>query len=126
MRSKEQNRRIIDLMCDTDFTYRPDTNTWSHRDGRPFTQDEQYTVEQVTQRQPMEAGWHLAHYLEYRRGMNKAQRELNRFLDPFVERLIEKHLSAIVEDMTATEQDELERLLHAVDGSPLMAARYAY
>ncbi|WP_260860009.1 hypothetical protein [Streptomyces cupreus] len=32
---------IVDLLCDADFKYRSDTNTWSHRDGRPFSKEEQ-------------------------------------------------------------------------------------
>ncbi|WP_411574224.1 hypothetical protein [Streptomyces fradiae] len=39
---------IVALLLDADFKVRPDTNTWSHRDGRPFTQDEQATALDAT------------------------------------------------------------------------------
>ncbi|MHB9759900.1 hypothetical protein ACYBSK_36500 [Streptomyces sp. BYX5S] len=122
----EQCRRAISLLCDTDFTRRPDTNTWSHHDGHPFTQEEQAAVDLITQPGETEDVGHRARYLEYRRAQTKAQRDLNRFLDPFVERLINKHLGTIVQDMTDAEQAELERLLHAVDGPALTPVRSAF
>ncbi|WP_258177258.1 hypothetical protein [Streptomyces solincola] len=32
---------IVALLCDADFKRRRDTNTWTHRDGRPFSKEEQ-------------------------------------------------------------------------------------
>ncbi|WP_035954661.1 hypothetical protein [Kitasatospora sp. NRRL B-11411] len=39
---------ILRLLNDADFTIRPDTGTWSHRDGRPFTESEQALAHQAT------------------------------------------------------------------------------
>ncbi|MEV7214074.1 hypothetical protein AB0O31_13395 [Kitasatospora cineracea] len=39
---------ILRLLHDADFTTRPDTDTWSHRDGRPFTETEQNLAHQAT------------------------------------------------------------------------------
>ncbi|BAJ29845.1 MULTISPECIES: hypothetical protein [Kitasatospora] len=39
---------ILRLLIDADFTIRPDTGTWSHRDGRPFTETEQNLAHQAT------------------------------------------------------------------------------
>ncbi|MFC9141625.1 hypothetical protein ACFTWM_13290 [Streptomyces bacillaris] len=35
---------VFTLLVDTDFRLRPDTGTFSHYDGRPFTDEEQATV----------------------------------------------------------------------------------
>ena len=40
---------VFQLLADADFIYRPDTNTWSHHDGRPFTEAEQATVHDATE-----------------------------------------------------------------------------
>ncbi|MGW4806253.1 hypothetical protein [Kitasatospora sp. NPDC004272] len=39
---------ILRLLNDADFTVRPDTDTWSHHDGRPFTETEQTLAHQAT------------------------------------------------------------------------------
>lgn len=39
---------VFKLLNDADFVYRPDTNTWSHHDGRPFTKAEQATAHDAT------------------------------------------------------------------------------
>ncbi|MFJ6621207.1 hypothetical protein ACIQOW_27005 [Kitasatospora sp. NPDC091335] len=41
-------RDVFLLLNDADFIYRPDTNTWSHSDGRPFTEEEQATAHDAT------------------------------------------------------------------------------
>ncbi|MBO1413806.1 hypothetical protein [Streptomyces sp. FH025] len=35
------SRNIMKLLFDADFVNRDDTNTWSHQDGRPFSEPEQ-------------------------------------------------------------------------------------
>lgn len=39
---------IIALLCDADFRCRSDTNTWTHRDSRPFSREEQAHVFEAT------------------------------------------------------------------------------
>ncbi|MEU9159637.1 hypothetical protein AB0D29_05030 [Streptomyces sp. NPDC048424] len=48
MPETELRIEIIALLMDSDFKLRPDTNTWSHSDGRPFTRAEQATAFQAT------------------------------------------------------------------------------
>ncbi|MFG2410174.1 hypothetical protein [Streptomyces goshikiensis] len=48
MPETELRIEVIALLLDADFKLRPDTNTWSHSDGRPFTQAEQATAFQAT------------------------------------------------------------------------------
>ncbi|MCX5294970.1 hypothetical protein OG898_00485 [Streptomyces sp. NBC_00193] len=48
MPETELRMEVIALLLDADFKLRPDTNTWSHSDGRPFTQAEQATAFQAT------------------------------------------------------------------------------
>ncbi|WP_327255893.1 hypothetical protein [Streptomyces sp. NBC_01244] len=48
MPETELRIEVIALLLDADFKLRPDTNTWSHSDGRPFTQAEQTTAFQAT------------------------------------------------------------------------------
>ncbi|MCJ0873298.1 hypothetical protein [Streptomyces sp. AP-93] len=48
MPETELRIEIIALLLDADFKLRPDTNTWSHSDGRPFTRAEQATAFQAT------------------------------------------------------------------------------
>ncbi|MEU8838062.1 hypothetical protein AB0D97_02875 [Streptomyces roseus] len=48
MPETELRIEIIALLLDSDFKLRPDTNTWSHSDGRPFTRAEQATAFQAT------------------------------------------------------------------------------
>lgn len=48
MPETELRIEVIALLMDSDFKIRPDTNTWSHRDGRPFTRAEQATALQAT------------------------------------------------------------------------------
>ncbi|MFJ2775954.1 hypothetical protein [Kitasatospora sp. NPDC087315] len=39
------SRNIMKLLFDADFVYRDDTDTWSHQDGRPFSEPEQAIAE---------------------------------------------------------------------------------
>ncbi|MCX4753468.1 hypothetical protein [Kitasatospora purpeofusca] len=39
------SRNIVKLLFDADFVYRDDTDTWSHQDGRPFSEPEQAIAE---------------------------------------------------------------------------------
>ncbi|MFI5761288.1 hypothetical protein ACIA8F_10100 [Streptomyces sp. NPDC051563] len=48
MPETELRIEVIALLMDSDFKHRPDTSTWSHRDGRPFTRAEQATALQAT------------------------------------------------------------------------------
>ncbi|MFI6421807.1 hypothetical protein ACIBG6_30900 [Streptomyces sp. NPDC050842] len=48
MPETELRIEVIALLLEADFKLRPDTNTWSHSDGRPFTQADQATAFQAT------------------------------------------------------------------------------
>ncbi|MEV7357315.1 hypothetical protein [Kitasatospora sp. NPDC091276] len=49
MSQPDCRRDVFLLLNDADFIYRPDTNTWSHNDGRPFTTEEQATAHDATE-----------------------------------------------------------------------------
>ncbi|MBV2356420.1 hypothetical protein KUM39_18890 [Streptomyces sp. J2-1] len=102
---------IVALLCDSDFKKRPDTHTWSHRDGRPFTDEEQATALRATRSDFEELNAQMTRYKAYAQAKNEAPDTLNQFLAPFMERLTKKTLGNAVELMTETEQAEFNRLL---------------
>lgn len=102
---------IVTLLCDTDFKRRPDTNTYSHRDGRPFSKEEQALAFTATRVELEEVREQIARYREYQRAKAEAPEALQRFLAPFMEQLTQKNLGNAVQLMSEDEQTELDRLL---------------
>ncbi|EST29903.1 hypothetical protein [Streptomyces roseochromogenus] len=102
---------IVALLCDADFKYRPDTNTWSHRDGRPFSKEEQALTFTATRVEFEEVSEQLARYREYRRTWEEASEAFQRFLAPFMEQLTEKNLGNAVQLMSENDRIEFDRLL---------------
>ncbi|MGW5674045.1 hypothetical protein ACWEV4_02975 [Streptomyces sp. NPDC003860] len=111
MAQPEARPEIVALLCDSNFKYRRDTNTWSHRDGRPFTTQEQTLAFQATRADLEELKSQHTRYMEYVRTMDEAPEALRRFLAPFMERLDKRNLGNARELMTEDERAELERLL---------------
>ncbi|MET7489730.1 hypothetical protein [Streptomyces sp. NPDC005538] len=103
------------MLFDTDFKQRSDTNTWSHRDGSPFTQEEQDAVFAATRDELEEVSDQITRYRAYRQSKEEAPEALHRFLAPFLDQLVQDHLHKIIESMTEDELTELDRLLGAVD-----------
>ncbi|MCW8383405.1 hypothetical protein [Streptomyces justiciae] len=111
MAQPEIRPHIVALLCDADFKYRPDTNTWSHRDGRPFSKAEQATAHQCTRAELEEVQAQFTRYREYLRQEQEAPEALQRFLAPFMAQLTEKNLGNAVDLMTQDERAEFDRLL---------------
>ncbi|MGW2317089.1 hypothetical protein [Streptomyces sp. NPDC001680] len=78
---------VFALLCDTDFKWRPNTGTWSHRDGRPFSKEEQALALRATRIEFEELSAQLARYKEYKRTKDEAPEAFQRFLAPFMEQL---------------------------------------
>ncbi|MFE0219691.1 hypothetical protein ACFW0U_02230 [Streptomyces albidoflavus] len=104
-------RDIVALLCDADFKRRRDTNTWTLRDGRPFSKEEQALVFRATRVELEEVSEQLARYREYQRTMDEAPEALQRFLAPFMEQLTEKNLGNAVQLMSEDDRTEFDRLL---------------
>ncbi|WNM29236.1 hypothetical protein RKE30_01845 [Streptomyces sp. Li-HN-5-11] len=102
---------IVALLCGADLKRRPDTNTYSHRDGRPFSKEEQALAFTATRVELEEVSAQLARYREYRRAMEEAPEAFRRFLAPFMEQLTEKNLGNAVQLMSVDERTEFDRLL---------------
>nr|WP_236070951.1 hypothetical protein [Streptomyces polyasparticus] len=102
-------------MCDADFKKRMDTGTWSHRDGRPFSREEQDVVFTTTLVELEEVEEQLIRYRAYVQTKADAPDALNSFLAPFWDQLREKTLGNAVTLMTKDEVAEFNRLLAAVD-----------
>ncbi|MFI2210120.1 hypothetical protein [Streptomyces sp. NPDC020141] len=109
MPETEIRPHIVALLCDADFTYRPDTKTWSHRDGRPFTKEEQATALQATRAELEELKAQHSRYMEYKRTKDEALDALQRFLAPFMEQLATKNLGNAVNLMNKDERAEFDR-----------------
>ncbi|MFV0128626.1 hypothetical protein ACLGI4_13055 [Streptomyces sp. HMX112] len=105
---------IVALLCDADFKYRPDTNTWTHRDGRPFSKEEQALVFRATRVELEEVSEQLARYREYLRTVDEAPETLQRFLAPFMEQLTAKNLGNAVRLMNEHDRTEFDRLLRLI------------
>lgn len=109
---------IIALLAEADFKYRPDTNTWSHRDGRPFSKDEQ--AHALTATRAEFEDYHAQHtrYMDYLQEKADAPDALQSFLDPFMQQLTEETLGNLTALMSNAERTELDRLLDLASGPP--------
>ncbi|MFJ6212062.1 hypothetical protein ACIQGZ_01775 [Streptomyces sp. NPDC092296] len=115
MAQSDYRTDVMDLLFDADFKYRPDTNTWSHSDGSPFTRKEQATVLSATREEFETFCWLRDRKIERDREMADATQA--------VIALLHRYFAVLPADSTAadaaavmTEQDrtEYERLLDIV------------
>ncbi|ORT54732.1 hypothetical protein [Streptomyces sp. CB03238] len=102
---------IVALLCDADFKRWRDTKTWTHRDGRPFSKEEQALIFRATRVELEEVSEQITRYREYLRTMDEAPEALQRFLAPFMEQLTKKNLGNAVQLMSKEERAEFDRLL---------------
>lgn len=110
---------VITLICDTNFKYRTDTNTWSHRDGRPFTKAEQETAHSCTRDEFEIAVAQIKREIAYRRERAELPDALIALLSPYFAQLpTGSTVSDTVPLMTDVDRAEYERLrgLVAPDG----------
>ncbi|MEU2429024.1 hypothetical protein ABZ611_05795 [Streptomyces sp. NPDC007861] len=114
MPKTEARPGIVALLCDADFKYRPDTNTWTHRDGRPFSKEEQALAFRATRVELEEVNEQFARYREYLRATEEAPEAIQSFLAPFMEQLTQKTLGNAVQLMSKDERTEFDRLLRLV------------
>ncbi|MCT9009383.1 hypothetical protein [Streptomyces rhizosphaerihabitans] len=83
---------IIALLADADFKYRADTNTWSHRDGRPFSKKEQVRVLGATRDEFFDFDAQFKRFVKYRQEWADAPEALQGFLASFMQQLTMKNL----------------------------------
>ncbi|MEU9982618.1 MULTISPECIES: hypothetical protein [unclassified Streptomyces] len=102
---------IVVLLCDADIKRWRETKRWIHRDGRPFSKEEQALVLSATRVEFEEIQEQFKRYREYRRTMDETPETLQRFLAPFMEQLTEKNLGNAVKLMNEDERAEFDRLL---------------
>ncbi|MGQ7750323.1 hypothetical protein ACUN29_17795 [Streptomyces sp. WC2508] len=93
---------IVALLCDADFKQRPDTRTWSHRDGRPFSKEEQARVFRATRAELEEVREQIARYRKYVLERTEATETLQCFLAPFMQQLTQKDLGNATQLMSRT------------------------
>ncbi|MGA4943731.1 hypothetical protein [Streptomyces cinereoruber] len=111
MPQPEIRPEIVTLLCDANFKHFRETGIWSHRDGRPFTEEEQALIFQVTHADLEKLKAQHSRYLEYVRPYEEAPEAIQRFLAPFMEQLEEKNLGNAHALMTEDERTEFNRLL---------------
>ncbi|MDF9814181.1 hypothetical protein [Streptomyces sp. SPB162] len=109
---------IIALLCSADFTRLSDTGIWTHRDGRPFSREEQARVLEATRAEREEVGMQLTRYRNYVQEAVNAPETLQRFLAPFMQQLTQKNLGNAVELMSKDDYTEFERLLALIVEPP--------
>ncbi|MFC5034326.1 hypothetical protein G3I60_16125 [Streptomyces sp. SID13666] len=102
---------IIALLCSADFIRLSNTDIWTHRDGRPFSREEQARVLEATRAEREEVRMQHTRYRNYLQEAVDAPETLQRFLAPFMQQLTEKNLGNAVELMSKDEYTEFERLL---------------
>ncbi|MFD7917745.1 hypothetical protein ACFV3R_00655 [Streptomyces sp. NPDC059740] len=105
---------VVALLCDADFTRRRDTHTWSHRDGRPFTKEEQTTAGTATRWDFEEVKEQMNRYNQYLQRKMEAPDALQDFLAPFMARLTHPTLGNAVQLMADDDRTQLDHLLSEV------------
>ncbi|THA83159.1 hypothetical protein [Streptomyces sp. A0592] len=126
MPETEIRPHIVALLCDSNFKYRRDTNTWSHVDSRPFTKEEQATALRATRAEFEEFAAQHSRYMEYKRTLEEAPEAFQRFLAPFMDQLTTKNLGNAVELMTKDERAEFDRLLGLMIEPPRRFTPYTF
>ncbi|MGA4866844.1 hypothetical protein ACPB9J_29815 [Streptomyces lavendulocolor] len=111
MPPSEARPEIVALLCDANLQHFRETGSWSHRDGRPFTQEERALVFQATRADLEELKTQHSHYMKYLHKRKEAPEAIQRFLAPFMEQLDEKNLGNAHALMTGDERAECDRLL---------------
>lgn len=109
---------IIALLADADFKYRADTNTWSHRDGRPFSKEEHAYALTATRDEFLDFDAQFKRFVQYRQEWDDAPEALQRFLAPFMQQLTVKNLGNAHELMSEDDRTEFNRLLGLIAEPP--------
>lgn len=94
---------VVTLLCDADFRRRPDTNRWSHLDGRPFTKAEQALAFSATREEFTIAADQIKREGDYRREYQEAVEALPKLLLPYFGQL---PTGATVSDVVPLLSDE--------------------
>ncbi|MFJ1821555.1 hypothetical protein [Streptomyces sp. NPDC088139] len=109
------NPWIFALLCDSDMKRRDDTGTWSHRDGRPFSKEEQALADRATHAELEELSAQHKRYMKYVQAIHDAPDAMQRYLAPFMRQLTEKKLGKAIDLMSKDELAEFNRLLALAD-----------
>ncbi|MFI8514016.1 hypothetical protein ACIGHB_23095 [Streptomyces sp. NPDC085460] len=126
MPQPEARPEIVALLCDANFQHFRETGTWSHRDGRPFTEEERTLIFSATRADLEELEAQHARYLKYVRPYAEAPEAIQRFLAPFMDQLEEKNLGNAHALMTEEERAEFNRLLGLMTESARPFTAYAF
>ncbi|MFD5563825.1 hypothetical protein [Kitasatospora griseola] len=106
---------VMDLLFDADFKYRPDTNTWSHIDGRPFTKKEQATALSASREEFETFCWLWDRKVERDREIGDATQAIVALLHRYFAVLPTESVAAdAAAIMTEQDRTEYERLLDIV------------
>ncbi|MYS19890.1 hypothetical protein GA0115240_114423 [Streptomyces sp. DvalAA-14] len=106
---------VVTLLCDTDFKRRPDTNRWSHLDGRPFTQAEQTLALSSTREEFEIAAAQIQREGDYRREYQEAVHAFLKLLLPYFAQVPDgSTVSDVIPRMTDEERTAFERLCDIV------------
>nr|BFD82161.1 hypothetical protein StreXyl84_15620 [Streptomyces sp. Xyl84] len=111
MPPSEARPEIVALLCDANFQHFRETGSWSHRDGRSFTQEERTLIFQATRADLEELKIQHSRYMEYLQTHEEAPEAIQLFLAPFMEQLDEKNLGNAHALMAEDERAEFDRLL---------------
>jgi hypothetical protein len=109
---------IIALLCDADFKHRADTHTWTHRDGHPFSKEEQAHVFTATRAEFEEFNAQFTRYREYLQEKKDSPEALQRFLAPFMQQLTQKTLGNAAPLMNEDERTKFDHLLALIADPP--------
>ncbi|MFJ6015381.1 hypothetical protein [Streptomyces sp. NPDC092952] len=126
MPQPEAHPEVVALLWDTNARHLHDTDVWTHRDGRPFAEEEMTLISRVTRADFKELKAQQARYLEYIRECEEAPETIQIFLAPFMEQLDEKNLGNAHELMTEDERAEFNRLLGLMIGPVRPFTPYAF
>ncbi|MEV3932746.1 hypothetical protein ACGFR6_30945 [Streptomyces sp. NPDC048567] len=80
MANPDFNPWIFALLCDSDFQSRKDTGTWSHRDGRPFSKEEQALADSAPRTEVVQLSTQHTRYMKYVHEICDAPDVTQRFL----------------------------------------------
>ncbi|WP_333766487.1 hypothetical protein [Streptomyces sp. IBSBF 2435] len=102
---------VVTLLCDADFRRLPDTNRWSHLDGRPFTKAEQTLAFSATREEFEIAADQINREFDYRREYEEAVEALPQLLLPYFAQLPDSStVSDVLPLMSDQDRAEYNRL----------------
>lgn len=107
---------VFALLIDTDFRLHPDTGTFSHFDGRPFTDEEQATV-LLANREELEATLEIRLLIDTEVQKKEGIAGLNIVLAPYSDQPDEDFtLGDVITHVSHEGPSDIERLAYVMNG----------